>query len=108
MKRPKDAILQDLARERNRVAQLERARADALARIESLRVELEATSKARDKLESPRMELDLAYRRPAPESQLVTIGSTDGIPHTPADKVRLFRCALGREDRERDGVLSHH
>jgi hypothetical protein len=70
MKRPKDAILQDLSRERNGLAQLDRARADALARIDSLRAELE---------ESP-----TAPPKAGPVSM-------DEVPRTPSEKVSLFR-----------------
>jgi superfamily II DNA or RNA helicase len=78
MKRANDAILQDLSRERNRLAQLDRARADALARIDSLRAELE---------ESP----------PAPP--MVAPVSMDEVPRTPSEKVSLFRSLFrGRPD----------
>ena len=78
MNRPIDVILQDLARQRNRVAQLEAARADALARIESLLMELDASS--------------TATRTPP-------MVSADEVPRTPAEKVRLFRSLFrGRPD----------
>jgi hypothetical protein len=78
MKRPKDAILQDLSRERTRLAQVERARTDALARIDSLRAELE---------ESP---------TDAPKALAV---SMDEVPRTPSEKVSLFRSLFrGRSD----------
>jgi hypothetical protein len=78
MNRPKEAILQDLAREREHLAQLERAHADALARTESLRVELAAPSTA---------------------TGIAPLGSSDEIPRTPAEKVRLFRSLFrGRRD----------
>lgn len=71
MTRAKDAILQDLAREEQRLAELERTRDEARTRIECLRSEL-ATASA-----------------PAPLSlPLATYGKA---PHTPADKVKLFR-----------------
>ena len=78
MNRPIDVILQDLARQRNRVAQLEAARADALARIESLLMELDASS--------------TATRTPP-------MVSADEVPRTPAEKVSLFRSLFrGRPD----------
>jgi hypothetical protein len=78
MNRPKDAILQDLAREQDHLAELERAQANALARIESLRVQLAATSTV---------------------TVIAPLGSSDRVPQTPAEKVRLFRSLFrGRPD----------
>ena len=78
MNRPKDAILQDLAREQDHLAELERAQANALARIESLRVQLAATTTV---------------------TVTAPLGSSDRVPQTPAEKVRLFRSLFrGRPD----------
>jgi hypothetical protein len=78
MTRPKDTILQELAREQEHLAQLARAHADVLTRIESLRVELAATSTA----------IGTAQLRSSAE-----------VPRTPAEKVRLFRSLFrGRPD----------
>jgi hypothetical protein len=78
MTRPKDAILQDLAREQDHLTQLARAHADVIARIKSLRVELAATSTATGTVQ-PR--------------------SSAEIPRTPAEKVSLFRSLFrGRPD----------
>ena len=78
MNRLRDAILQDLARERKRVAQLDQERADALARIESFRAELDAVSTA---------------------ARTLPLVFSDEIPRTPAEKVRLFRSLFrGRRD----------
>ena len=44
MTRGKDGILQDLAREEDRLAQLERAHEEARAKVESLRSELATAS----------------------------------------------------------------
>jgi hypothetical protein len=78
MTRARDTILQEIAREEERLAELERAREEARARRESLQSELEGA------------------RVVAPALPLTTSGK---IPQTPAEKVRLFRSLFrGRED----------
>ena len=71
MTRAKDAILQDLAREEQRLAELERTRDEARARIEWLRSELATAS------------------FPAPLS--MPLATNGKAPYSPADKVKLFR-----------------
>ena len=71
MTRAKDAILQDLAREEQRLAALERTRDEARARIEWLRSELATAS------------------TPAPLS--LPLATNGKAPYTSADKVKLFR-----------------
>jgi hypothetical protein len=81
MTRSKDLVLQELAQENTRLADLERKCDEARGKMESLRVELAAASVAT--LDSPQLQS--------------TAGST--TPRTPADKVRLFRSLFrGRED----------
>jgi superfamily II DNA or RNA helicase len=81
MTRSTDGILQELAREQARLAELERTRDEARVRIESLRSELAATSATKD-LPPP--------LPPAPKAR---------TPHAPADKVKLFRSLFrGRAD----------
>jgi hypothetical protein len=79
MTRAKDDILQDLAREEQRLADLERTREEARSRVEALRSELAIA----------------AASPPAP----LPLG-TDGVtPRTPAEKVKLFRSLFrGRPD----------
>jgi hypothetical protein len=82
MTRAKDVVLEELAREEHRLAELERSRSDAAARIAALRSEFTEVT--------PR-------RAPVPLSlPLATNGKT---PETPAEKVRLFRSLFrGRSD----------
>jgi hypothetical protein len=81
MPRARDVILQDLARARERISQLERARGDAREELESLRLELEAAS----------------VRPYLPSRPLLT--GTNKLPRTRTDKVTLFRSLFrGRED----------
>jgi superfamily II DNA or RNA helicase len=76
----RNAILQELAREEARLAELERKREGTCERIESLRTELAAASKAPLSLPPP----------PALDRK---------VPHTPAEKVSLFRSLFcGRTD----------
>ncbi len=81
MTRGRNEILDDLAREEGRLAELDRTREATLARIASLRAEL-ATAPM---IVSAPLRLPLA---------------TDGkVPQTPADKVKLFRALFrGRAD----------
>ncbi|MFZ2509182.1 MAG: hypothetical protein WAW79_12005, partial [Steroidobacteraceae bacterium] len=69
--RSRNAILQELAREEARLAELERARAVKRESIESLRTELAAAYAAPPSLPLP----------PALDCR---------TPHTPAEKVSLF------------------
>ena len=81
MTRGKDGILQDLAREEDRLAQLERAHEEARAKVESLRSELATAST-----------LALAPLR-------LPIATNGSAPNTPAAKVKLFRSLFrGRKD----------
>lgn len=81
MTRSRDAVLDDLAREEARLADLDRSLEEARDRIVSLRSELEAP------LGPPRVPL----RLPLVENR--------NAPQTPAEKVRLFRSLFrGRSD----------
>src|SRR5438105_1067835 len=85
MTRTKDAVLQDLAREEQRLVELERTGEGARAKIEALRSELVVAS-ASTSVAQP----------PPPRLPLVT---SDATPRTAADKVRLFRSLFrGRTD----------
>lgn len=80
MTRSRDAILQEIACEDSRLAELERARDEARARIELLRSELASAPTA------------------AKPHQLPPAGDRIAV-HTPADKVKLFRSLFqGRAD----------
>ncbi len=81
MMRSRDAVLQELAHEEARLTELWRAREGARDRIESLRSELAAASAT-----------TLLSLRPPPALDRKT-------PHTPAEKVSLFRSVFrGRTD----------
>lgn len=81
MMRSRDAILQELAREEARLAEHERAREGTRERIQSLRSELAAASATTP----PSLPLPPALDRKT--------------PHTPAEKVSLFRSLFrGRTD----------
>ncbi len=81
MMRSRDAILQELTLEEAKFAELERAREGTRERIESLRSELAAASVTA----RPSLPLPLALDRKT--------------PHTPAEKVSLFRSLFrGRTD----------
>jgi len=81
MTRTKDDILQELVREEARLAESERRREEARAKIESLRSELGAAS------------------LPAPLVLRLPIANSGIAPQTPADKVKLFRSLFrGRAD----------
>jgi superfamily II DNA or RNA helicase len=80
MIRSRDSILQELAREEARLAELERTREGTRERIESLRTEFAAASTTPPSLPLP----------PALDRK---------TPHTPAEKVSLFRSLFrGRTD----------
>ena len=79
--RPRNAILEELANEQAKLAELERTQEEARAKIESLRSELAATS-ATTSVSLP------------PSS-----ATKGNAPATPADKVKLFRSLFrGRAD----------
>ena len=79
--RPRDTILHEIAREQERLAELERARDEARAKCESLRSELADAS------------------APAPVLLPLLFAPNSKTPQTPAEKVRLFRSLFrGRED----------
>jgi hypothetical protein len=81
MKRSSDSILEELAREQARLAELERTRDETRARIESLRSEFDAAS--------------ATATPPPPLQPSVTVKA----PDTPAAKVKLFRSLFrGRTD----------
>jgi hypothetical protein len=81
MTRSTETILEELAREQARLADLERTRDEARAKIESLRSELAAACATRT--------------LPPP----LTPAVTGKAPYTPADKVKLFRSLFrGRAD----------
>src|SRR5579862_53509 len=81
MTRSAEAILQEFAREEARLAELERTRDEARAKIESLRSELAAASAT------------------TPRSLPLPPAPADKTPHAPADKVKLFRSLFrGRTD----------
>jgi superfamily II DNA or RNA helicase len=81
MTRVKETVLQDITGEEERLAQLDRARADAQARLESLRLELDAASS------------------PAPVPLRLPLATDGKTPHTPGEKVRLFRSLFrGRQE----------
>jgi len=81
MTRAKDDILQDLAREEQGLAELERTYAEACTRVEALRSELAIASASPPASPAPRL-------------------TTEGTPpQSPADKVKLFRSIFrGRPD----------
>ncbi len=81
MTRARETILQEIACEEERLAELERAREEAQARRESLESELAgATTRT-------------------PELLPLHLATSGRIPQTPAEKVRLFRSLFrGRED----------
>jgi len=77
MKRSTDNILQELAREQAKLAEFERSRDEARAKIESLRSELAAVSTLNS----------------------LAVTSNFEVPNTPSGKVRLFRSLFrGRTD----------
>lgn len=79
--RPRDTILHEIAREEERLAELERARDEARARCESLRSELEAAATV------------------TPVLLPLPLSNSGNTPRTSAEKVRLFRSLFrGRED----------
>ena len=79
MTRSSNTILEELAREQARLAELERARDETRAKIESLRLEFASAS---------------ATTTPPPPPAL-----TGKAPNTPAEKVKLFRSLFqGRTD----------
>jgi hypothetical protein len=81
MMRTKDAILQELAIEQARFAELERAREEARTKIELLRSELTAPQNTTS------------------QSFPLSFGAKCKAPDTPADKVSLFRSLFrGRMD----------
>src|SRR5260370_866417 len=81
MTRPRDPVLQELAREEARLADLERTRDEVRARIESLRSELTCVTAAASL--SPRLPLAVDCKP----------------PRTTADKLQLFRSLFrGRGD----------
>lgn len=78
MTRNKPEITADLTREQQRLADIEQARKDTLARVEALRAELANASEAGSATEP---------LSPAP------------VPHTPEEKIQLFRSLFrGRPD----------
>jgi hypothetical protein len=81
MMRTKDAILQELAIEQARLAELERAREEARTKVELLRSELTAPQDT------------------TPQSLPLSFGEKCKAPDTPADKVSVFRSLFrGRAD----------
>jgi hypothetical protein len=81
MTRSRDDILQDLAREEARLAELERTRDAARAKIEALRSELPAAP------------------MPEPQPLRLPLATNGKVPHTAEDKVKLFRSLFrGRAD----------
>ena len=89
MTRDRDDILEELAREESRLAEAERARGEARARLETLHGELAARL-------NPAGEAAPA----APRARLsLPLATTVSAPQTSADKVKLFRALFrGRPD----------